>query len=113
MMRPRQAEQGALFYNFSLDAHVPADHLLRSIDGFVDFGGAAGARAVLQLRGTPVGRSGVDDPDADCRLLFRYSLGAPPLRGGASEPGLPLVLPAGAGGAGSRSFDLLQEPARS
>ena len=32
MMGPRQVEQGMLFYNFSLDAHVPADHLLRSID---------------------------------------------------------------------------------
>jgi hypothetical protein len=36
MMGPRQVEQGALFYNFSLDAHVPGDHLLRSIDRFVD-----------------------------------------------------------------------------
>ncbi len=25
-MGPRQIEQGALFYNFSLDAHVPADN---------------------------------------------------------------------------------------
>ena len=30
MMGPRQVEQGMLFYNFSLDAHVPADHVLRS-----------------------------------------------------------------------------------
>ena len=36
MMGPRQVEQGALFYEFSLDAHVPEDHLLRSIDRFVD-----------------------------------------------------------------------------
>ena len=36
MMGPRQVEQGALFYNFSIDAHVPADHLLRSIDRFID-----------------------------------------------------------------------------
>src|ERR671910_2199525 len=36
MMGPQQVEQGALFYNFSLDAHVPADHLLRSVDRFVD-----------------------------------------------------------------------------
>jgi hypothetical protein len=35
MMGPRRVEQGALFYNFSIDAHVPADHLLRSIDRFV------------------------------------------------------------------------------
>ncbi len=36
MMGPRQIEQGVLFYNFSLDTHVPADHLLRSIDRFVE-----------------------------------------------------------------------------
>ena len=28
MMGSQQVEQGALFYNFSLDGHVPADHLL-------------------------------------------------------------------------------------
>jgi hypothetical protein len=36
MMGSRQIEQGVLFYNFSLDGHVPADHLLRSIDRFVE-----------------------------------------------------------------------------
>ena len=36
MMGPRQAAQGALFYGFSIEDHVPADHLLRSIDRFVD-----------------------------------------------------------------------------
>ena len=35
-MGPRQVEQAALFYEFSLDGHVPEDHLLRSIDRFVD-----------------------------------------------------------------------------
>ena len=39
MMGPRQVEQGALFYNFSLDDHVPADNLLRSVDRFVDLAG--------------------------------------------------------------------------
>lgn len=29
-------KQEALFYAFSIDAHVPQDHLLRSIDGFVN-----------------------------------------------------------------------------
>jgi hypothetical protein len=28
--------QDALFYEFSLERHVPAEHLLRSIDWFVD-----------------------------------------------------------------------------
>jgi hypothetical protein len=36
MWGPQQVEQRALFYDFSLDAHVPGDHLLRSIDRFVD-----------------------------------------------------------------------------
>jgi hypothetical protein len=38
MMGHRQVEQGALFYDFSLERHVPADHLLRSIDRFVELG---------------------------------------------------------------------------
>jgi transposase len=36
MMGPRQVDQAALFYEFSLERHVPATHLLRSIDRFVD-----------------------------------------------------------------------------
>src|SRR3954469_24704127 len=36
MMGNRQVEQAALFYEFSLERHVPAEHLLRSIDRFVD-----------------------------------------------------------------------------
>ena len=27
MMEPRQVEQDALFYEFSIESHVPADHL--------------------------------------------------------------------------------------
>ena len=38
MMGHRQVEQAALFYEFSLERHVPFDHLLRSIDRFVEFG---------------------------------------------------------------------------
>ena len=36
MMGPRQEAQAALFYEFSLDQHVPSDHILRQIDRFVD-----------------------------------------------------------------------------
>lgn len=36
MMGPKQEAQGALFYEFSLDNHVPQGHLLQSIDRFVD-----------------------------------------------------------------------------
>src|SRR5260370_20158129 len=31
--------QGCLFYQFWLDDHVPADHMLRTIDRFVDLDG--------------------------------------------------------------------------
>jgi hypothetical protein len=36
MMGPRQVDQAALTYEFSLERHVPAGRLLRSIDRFVD-----------------------------------------------------------------------------
>lgn len=39
MMGPRQDAQTALFYEFSLEGHVPQDRLLRSIDRVVDLGG--------------------------------------------------------------------------
>jgi hypothetical protein len=35
MMGERQVDQAALSYEFSLDQHVPADHMLRSIDRLV------------------------------------------------------------------------------
>jgi hypothetical protein len=44
MMGPRRVDQAALFYEFSLERHVPATHMLRSIDRFVDLS-------------TPIGRS--------------------------------------------------------
>jgi hypothetical protein len=37
-MGHRQVDQAALFYEFSLETQVPADHLLRSIDHFVELG---------------------------------------------------------------------------
>ena len=36
MMGPRQEAQSALFYDFSIDDHVPVDHVLRAIDGVPD-----------------------------------------------------------------------------
>jgi hypothetical protein len=34
MMGPRQVDQAALFYEFSLERHVPAAHLLRALYGW-------------------------------------------------------------------------------
>jgi hypothetical protein len=36
MRGERRTDQVALFYEFSLERHVPATHLLRPIDRFVD-----------------------------------------------------------------------------
>lgn len=36
MMGQHSGNQDRLFYSFNLDAHVPADHLLRGIDRFLD-----------------------------------------------------------------------------
>ena len=36
MMGERTVMQEALFYGFSLERHVPSDHMLRKIDRFVD-----------------------------------------------------------------------------
>src|SRR5215204_872558 len=39
MMGERRVRQDALFYEFSLERHVPERHLLRSIDRFVKLDG--------------------------------------------------------------------------
>ncbi|TVQ58908.1 MAG: hypothetical protein EA355_00880 [Rhodobacteraceae bacterium] len=37
-MGPRRVAHGALFYEFSLERHVPNDHVLRAVDRVVDLG---------------------------------------------------------------------------
>ena len=66
MMGPRQVEQGALFYNFSIDTHVPADHLLRSIDRFVDL---SELRRDLAPFYSSMGRPSID-PELMIRMLI-------------------------------------------
>jgi len=66
MMGARQVEQGALFYDFSLDAHVPGDHLLRSIDRFVDL---SEVRRELAPFYSSMGRPSVD-PELMIRMLI-------------------------------------------
>ena len=65
-MGPRQVERGALFYNFSLAAHVPADHLLRSIDRFVDL---SDLRRELAPFYSMLGRPSTD-PELMIRMLI-------------------------------------------
>ncbi len=66
MMGPRQQPQSALFYDFSLEDHVPQDHLLRAIDRFVDLGSI---RAHLAPFYSHTGR-----PSLDPELLIRMLL---------------------------------------
>jgi len=63
MMGPRRVEQGALFYNFSLDRHVPTDHMLRAIDRFIDLSG-------LRRELAPFYRS-TGRPSANPELMIR------------------------------------------
>ena len=54
MMGERRVMQEALFYGFSLERHVPDNHLLRKIDRFVDLTGLrALSGAILQRDGSP------------------------------------------------------------
>ena len=57
MMGERLVQRGALFYEFSLERHVPEKHLLRAIDRFVDLDGV---RAHLVLFYSETGRPSID-----------------------------------------------------
>ena len=65
MMGERRTGQGSLFYEFSLERHVPAEHMLRAIDRFVDLGEL---RAHLASFYSPIGRPSVD-PELLIRML--------------------------------------------
>ena len=66
MMGPRQVDQAALFYEFSLERHVPASHLLRSIDRFVNL---SDLRRELAPFYSTTGRPSVD-PELMIRMLI-------------------------------------------
>ena len=66
MMGDRHAAQAALFYEFSLETHVPTRHLLRSIDRFVELDGL---RRELAPFYSDIGRPSVD-PELMIRMLI-------------------------------------------
>ena len=72
MMGPRRVAQGALFYEFSLEEHVPGDHLLRTIDRFVDL---SGVRAHLAPYYSTIGRPSIDPELMIRMLLIGYVMG--------------------------------------
>ena len=65
-MGERQVQQDALFYEFSLERHVPEKHLLRAIDRFVDLSGVRGHLAPFY---SETGRPSID-PELLIRMLI-------------------------------------------
>ena len=65
-MGPRQVTQGALFYEFSIEDHVPDDHLLRLLDRFVDL---SDLRRILAPYYSSTGRPSID-PELMIRMLI-------------------------------------------
>lgn len=72
MMGERRVDQAALFYTFSLEDHVPANHLLRSIDRFVEL---EGMRAHLAPFYSATGRPSIDPELLIRMLLVGYCFG--------------------------------------
>ena len=72
MMGPRQVAQGALFYEFSIEDHVPADHLLRRIDQFLDL---SEIRSFLAPYYSHQGRPSIDPELMIRMLLLGYAMG--------------------------------------
>ncbi len=72
MMGERAVLQEPLFFGFSLERHVPADHMLRSIDRFVDLDGV---RAHLRPYYSPIGRPSIDPELLIRMLLVGYCFG--------------------------------------
>jgi transposase len=72
MMGERQTEQAALFYEFSLERHVPAEHMLRAIDRFVDL---SGVREHVAPFYSQIGRPSIDPELLIRMLLVGYCFG--------------------------------------
>jgi transposase len=72
MMGERTVLQEPLFFGFSLELHVPADHMLRSIDRFVDLDGL---RQHLAPFYSPIGRPSIDPELLIRMLLVGYCFG--------------------------------------
>jgi transposase len=66
MMGEPTVMQEALFNSFSLEQHVPTDHLLRSIDRFVDL---SSVREHLRPYYSEMGRPSID-PELIVQMLL-------------------------------------------
>ena len=95
MMGQRSGNQDRLFYSFNLDEHVPADHMLRSIDRFLDL---SDLHQHLAAYYSHTGRPSVDPELMIRMLLVGYCFGIRSERRLCDEVhlklGVSLVLPA-------------------
>lgn len=85
-MGSKQEAQAALFYEFSLEDHVPQDHLLRSIDQFVDLDDI---RQYLADFYSHTGRPSIV-PE---RLITDSTFGSGPILGWLVDPNIKLHIP--------------------
>jgi len=72
MMGQQAGAQDELFYSFNLDAHVPADHLLRGIDRFLDL---SELRRHLAAFYSHTGRPSIDPALMVRMLVIGYCFG--------------------------------------
>ena len=72
MMGERTIRQSSLFYGFNLEDHVPSDHLLRSIDRFVEL---SDIRRQLAPYYSAMGRPSIDPEPMIRMLLIGYCCG--------------------------------------
>jgi transposase len=72
MMGPKKEVQAALFYEFCLKDHVPADHILRTIDGVIDL---SSVRTYLTEFYSSTGRPSIDPELMMRMLLVGYIMG--------------------------------------
>src|SRR6202521_1710613 len=72
MMGERRVRQDALFYEFSLERHVPETHLLRSVDRFIELDGL---RRELAPFYSEIGRPSIDPELLIRMLLIGYCFG--------------------------------------
>ena len=112
-MGERRVRQDALFYEFSLEDHVPAGHLLRSIDRFVELNGL---RQELASYYSDKGRPSIDPELLIRMLIVGYCFGIRSERRLCEEVHLNLAYrwfcSLGLTGEVPDHFDLLEEPAR-
>src|SRR5258707_13483958 len=113
MMGERRVQQEALFYEFSLERHVPETHLLRHIDRFVELDGL---RRELVPFYSEMGRSSID-PELLIRMLivgycFAIRSERRLFEGGHLNPGGPRFLRLGLQGSGAHELTVFEKPHR-